>query len=421
MNTYKKFSAVCGGSLLEWYDFSIYSLLAPVIATVFFPSDSYTRSLMLTYCVWAVSFIVRPVAGLIMGRVGDKYGRKKVMLLSAIIMCFCTSLIGILPGYDLIGSNAIIILVFSRLLQGVAISTESTGAMVYQIERLSVSKNVSGAIVHSASFAGILCATFIVILVNLLLSQANLVKYGWRIPFLLGAIAGIVLIIVRLKLPESAAFIASKKDNTKRTRHSGDWQLLLCSFFIPAAATAGIYFFTYQIAYINHFPNINLAGANMVNAVSMLIIVICIPFSAKLADYYGIKKILILGLLLQIVTAFPVFWMMARHSFFVVFTGQLLFSLSIIPYLGLNTVFMASLYRITIRVTAFSFIYNLSVAIFGGTIPVIAINLKNMENSVWSFPCYYILLCFISFVAIILSFTLGEQRQDKLLNSGEVA
>ncbi|ODN43323.1 hypothetical protein BGC07_10815 [Piscirickettsia litoralis] len=137
MNSKKVSLATSGGNALEWYDFSIYDQLAPIIATLFFPSKDLFTSLLLAFSAYFLSFAVRPIGGVILGKIGDRYGRKKVLLYSATMMSICTFCMALLPTYGQIGWLASILFISLRLIQALSISTEFTGSTSYQIERHS--------------------------------------------------------------------------------------------------------------------------------------------------------------------------------------------------------------------------------------------------------------------------------------------
>lgn len=393
--------AVCGGNLLEWYDYSLYGQLAPLIAILFFPTQNHFTALLLTYAVYALSFFIRPFSSLLMGRIGDQYGRKKVLIISSITMTACTFVMGFLPSYQQVGVLAPLLLLALRLLQGVAISVEFTGATTYQIERTQNRKNVLGALVQSTTFIGTFFASAIVFVITLTLPHHAVISWGWRIPFFVAGLIGLWLIKARLSLPETAGFLDKKQElKTENSQQKLDWTTLILSFFIPAAATAGVYFFVYEISFVTTALHIDASYASLYFSAATLIIIFFVPFAAKIADRIGIRQMLFSGLILLAITAVPIFWMMAQSSLTLILMGQLLFAVVLSPYLGLNGVFMAGLYKIHSRVRSFSFIYNLSVAIFGSTIPLLATYLQEKTHSNNALSVYFIVMCLASLTAL---------------------
>ncbi|OAJ34079.1 MFS transporter [Piscirickettsia salmonis] len=401
MNKNKVSLTVCAGNILEWYDYNLYAQLAPIIAILFFPSKSHTTSLIFAYSTYILSFAIRPVASIFLGKVADNCGRKRVLLISSTIMAVCTLLIGLLPTYNQIGITAPLILIALRLFQGVAVSVEFTGSTSYQFERNSSKKKLLGSLVQATTFLGTFFAAISIAIIGFLLPYNELASWGWRVPFILAGFFGFVLIKARLALPESHEFLKEKK-LISQTKNDINIYMVILSFFIPAAATAGLYFFIYQVSYITSFIHIQLSHATLINSCAILIVVLLIPIIAKAGDRYDIQKVLYVGLGLLIITALPLFWLMSQQSLIMIILGQLLFAVILSPYLGLNAVFMASLYPTHIRITVFSFVYNLAVAIFGSSIPLVAIYLHEKVHFKFASGIYFMAMCLISLIALIL-------------------
>ncbi|ODN43322.1 hypothetical protein BGC07_10810 [Piscirickettsia litoralis] len=228
---------------------------------------------------------------------------------------------------------------------------------------------------------------------------------------------GVYLILLRLKLPESDEFNSIKRQNETKKNSSilSNKKLLFLSFFLPAGASAGVYFFVYQVSYITTFIHADLFKATAINTISTILLTIFIPIFAKLADRHGIQKVLYSGLGLLIITALPLFWLMSQQSLPMIILGQLLFAIVLSPYLGLNAVFMASLYPTQIRITAFSFVYNLAVAIFGSSIPLVAIYLQKKVHFQFASGIYFIAMCLISLTALII-LSKHKTTSNKTLN-----
>ncbi|MGJ3500516.1 Proline porter II [Piscirickettsia salmonis] len=406
MNAIKTNLATTGGNALEWYDYSIYGQLTPIIAILFFPTKDPLTSLLFAFSAYFLSFALRPIGGIVLGRIGDHHGRKKVLLLSVSIMTISTFCIALLPTYSQTGIIAPILFILLRLIQGLAISAEFTCSTSYQIERKSNKKSYLGALVQSTTLIGSLFAALIVSLLSFLLPHDQLVSWGWRVPFLISGFCGIYLIKLRSKLPEPDEFNKinekEKKLKNKKNYIFNNKKIIFLSFFIPAGATAGIYFFIYQISYMTTFIHADLFKATFINAIATLLIALLIPIIAKAGDRYDIQKVLYVGLGLLIVTTLPLFWLMSQQSLVMIIAGQLLFVTVLSPYLGLNAVFMASLYPTHIRITVFSFVYNLAVAIFGSSIPLVAIYLHEKSHFKFASGIYFMAMCLMSLIALIL-------------------
>lgn len=203
------------GNACEWYDYVIYASLAPVLATVFFPKSDKVVGLMLTFVVFAAGFLIRPVGGMVFGNIADKYGRKRAFIYSIVLMALPALAIGLLPSYDSAGRLSVLLLLFFRLLQGMAIGGEYPTMITY-IAELSPPerRGYIGSYASVTTVAGVLAATITVAIITKTLSHADLISFGWRIPFFITFVTILVGYYIRLKLPESMLFLAEKIRST---------------------------------------------------------------------------------------------------------------------------------------------------------------------------------------------------------------
>ena len=195
------------GNALEWYDFTIYAFFVPMIAMQFFPNKDPFLSLLATFGVFAVGFLVRPLGAILFGYIGDHAGRKKALVLSMIMMSFPTFLIGILPDYHSIGVMAPILLIALRIIQGLAVSGELTTATVFLIEHAELNKRgVAGSLAMAGALFGMVLSAIFATSLSELVSDTQLAAWGWRIPFLLGGLIGVFGLMVRLRVVDPAVY-----------------------------------------------------------------------------------------------------------------------------------------------------------------------------------------------------------------------
>src|SRR6516165_10430755 len=195
------------GNAVEWYDYGLYGYLAPVLATLFFPSKDPLNSLMATFGAFAAGFLLRPLGAIAFGHLGDRLGRKKALVVSVALMAVPTGLIALLPTYAEAGSLAAVLLVGLRLLQGFSVGGEFTGSIIFLVEHAPPSRR--GFIGSWAGFstnAGCLLGSGVGALLVIVMGRQGLEAWGWRLPFLLGAGLGVVGVYLRLTVEETPHF-----------------------------------------------------------------------------------------------------------------------------------------------------------------------------------------------------------------------
>lgn len=392
--------AILGGNLLEWCEFSLYGFFSAVFAEVFFPTSSTFLSLLLTFASLASAFLMRPIGGLVLGRLGDRLGRRKILIISSLCMTLITLAIGLLPAYATIGIWSPIILTGLRLLGGFAISSELTGATLYQMERSErgSNKNFLAALVQSGMFIGSFISSFSVFLLSLFLSQQSLMAGWWRVLYLLAACVGVVVTLLRLQLPELPRQQHSTQAWCQLLNH---WPQAIRGFFLPAAATAGLYFIIYQISYITHLIHYQYRYAMLVTVLSNLALALALPVFGKLANRLGLYRQTQWGIILLAVMVIPLFYLMSRQQLWLVTIGQLLFVLLLSPYLSINTAMLASIFPQQYRYALTAFILNFSIAIFGATTPMVSLLLIKYLHTPLAPGVYYLALCLVVLLALL--------------------
>mgnify|MGYP000718611997 CR=1 FL=1 len=213
------------GNLVEWYDWYTYAAFAIYFAPAFFPQGSQTIQLLNTAAVFAVGFLVRPIGGWVMGRYADRRGRKAALTLSVLLMCAGSLIIAITPGYSTIGVAAPALLVFARLLQGFSVGGEYGTSATYMSEIATPNRRgfYSGILYVTLIMGQLLALAVLLVLQFVFLTQEQLESWGWRIPFVIGAIAALVALYLRRNLAETEAF----EKSTAKTPDAGAVRLLL--------------------------------------------------------------------------------------------------------------------------------------------------------------------------------------------------
>lgn len=417
MNHKEKYSVIAGlyGNALEWYDFILYASFAPVFAEIFFPSEIHFLSLLATFSLFAIGFIMRPIGGVLIGHYADYFGRKKALILSITIMTISTSLIALVPDHNSIGMAAPLLFSILRLLQGLAVGGELPGSATYLIEHMfEHRRGFAGSLVLSSAFLGIFLGALIAAVFSSLYTGPSLLQWGWRYTYLLGGFLGIFGIYLRCKSSESPTFI--KKDHA----HELPAKIIFTQFrkqiFIAVMIT-GIMALTnymliaYVTTYLVRYEGFLLHDALLINLLSLLALTLLIPIMGYLSDIVGRKPIYLLGLISLILLIFPIFWLLLSGNWWRVLCCELVLALVLAPINGTVPTMLAEMFPTSVRASGISIGYNIGQALFGGTMPLIAFSLVEITHNKFA-PAWYIL--FLSIIVLGITFLVRESYKKTL-------
>ncbi|MBN9564955.1 MAG: MFS transporter [Alphaproteobacteria bacterium] len=365
------------GNALEFYDFTLYGFFAPVIAQKFFPDQgsNAATALLMALSVYAVGFLMRPLGAVVFGHIGDKYGRKKALTFSVILMAIPTTVIGLLPSYATIGMAAPIILTLCRLLQGLCTGGEYNGAAIFVIEHQQDRRGFAGGLITSSCAIGALlgvCVGYICTITDYLGPLET-----WRIPFLLGIMIGFVGIYIRRRLDESPVFIEamSQKSATKVQKPASlkqalakHWRSVLC--IIGAAWLNGVMYyaaFNYMSIYLKQQYGWHIHDTLLISSVALVIYGIFTPIAGAFADRKGTVALMRPTAVAVLFLAIPVFLLVASGNLAYIILAQVIFALLAAFFSGPLNLFMQSLFPVEDRYSGISVSYSIGMAIFGGT------------------------------------------------------
>ncbi|MES2998892.1 MAG: MFS transporter [Pseudomonadota bacterium] len=385
----KTIFSACIGTILEWYDFTIYAYLAAIFAKLFFPSSQPTVALMLSYGVFAIGYIARPVGAFLFGHIGDTQGRKKSLSLTILLMAITTFGIGLLPSYASIGIAAPLLLLLLRLLQGVAIGGEAFGSVCFIIESIPPkNKGFFSSLVWSCSGIGMLLASLVVFLSFLLFQGKLLYTVGWRFPFLLAAVGGIIAYYIRSKTNETHVFRCLQRDSLIE---KFPLKAIFISYKSLVIKLVGLYLLSALITYLAfifmpvYFSDIlghARVNANAINTI-MLLVLICLDiFFGWLSDKLGRKPLMLTAACGFVILAYPLYYFISHGNSVELILAQLLFTLLAAGFQGPLMGLTIDLIPVTIRYTLGSLGYNLAYSLFGGTAPLIALFLIKKTSNV---------------------------------------
>ena len=363
------------GAAMEWYDFTLYVYLAPVISVLFFPSDSTLDSLLATFGVFAAGYLMRPIGAAVLGNIGDTRGRKFALGLSISLMAFGMLLIGLLPTESTIGVLAPILLVLIRLAQGFSLGGEFSGSIVLLAESAEPRRRgFTTNLVQISTGIGFLLSSATVAALHALLTTEQMNSWGWRLPFFLGAAIGafaLYMLITRVEIDEPGADREAPDEIPLKTLFETERKPLVISFLLNGHQ-ALIY---YVVAtFIPTFVTSILGGPPeeglFASAVAAIVFMALCPPAGALSDRFGRRPILALGAIGMAVAALPLFALIAEVSMPAVLGGQLGLMILVVLFTSPALVVATELFSRPTRYSGVAVSYNLGATVFGGTAPL---------------------------------------------------
>jgi MFS family permease len=370
------------GTLIEWYDFYLYGVLAVFFSKHFFsPTLDPNLALILSLFVFWTGFLVRPFGAIVFGHLGDLIGRKFTFMLTLLLMGASTFVVGLLPGYDAIGVLAPVLLVAMRVLQGLALGGEYGGAATYIAEHSPDGKRgFYTSWIQTTATLGIVLALLVILVCRLGFGEQAFGDWGWRVPFLISAVLVGLSIYIRLKLEESPLF-ARLKEQGKASANpalesfsSGkNWGLILLALF-GATAPEGVVWYTGQFYALFYMTTVLKINYVTVYVIMMVVLTLAAPFFivfGALSDRIGRRNIMTLGFALAVVSYWPVFTWMGTFKDNPFILGVLVFYMVILVTMvyGPIAAFLVELFPARIRYTSMSLPYHVGNGVFGGLVP----------------------------------------------------
>jgi MFS transporter, MHS family, proline/betaine transporter len=373
------------GNFMEWYDFGVYGYIATTIAQVFYPGNSVSAvHLIAAFSTLAAAYVVRPLGGFVLGPLGDRIGRKRVLVITILLMAVGTTMSGLLPGYSSIGVWAPILLLVARIFQGFSTGGEFVGAMTYLVERAPDHKRgMMVGFLPLGNLVGFVLAGLLVTALQAWLPSRDMLAWGWRIPLLLGAPFGVLALYLRLRIEESPAYVqvSSSTDapvdrGWQQFRHTvvEQWKpMVICAALVVTSQAPDFMLTGYLPTYLKVVVHVgNTAGLVMIVA-TLAILMAAVVFVAMLSDRIGVKPIMWTGCGLLVVASVPAFLLMRFGGIFpLVFIGVLLVGLMELCFDSTTPASLPALFPTRVRNGALAISYNIALSTVGGTTPLIA-------------------------------------------------
>lgn len=396
--------AATSGNTLEWYDFTVYGFLAPIIGQVFFPSDDPFAATLSAFAVLAIGYAARAIGSFVFGHIGDQLGRKPALILSVSLMGGGSLAIACLPTYQQIGISAAGLLVAIRILQGISVAGEYTASGVLIIEQTPLERRgFIGSFVPFAMLMGCVLGSAVPAALSSILSDDQMAAWGWRLPFLFGAVVALFSVILRRNLSESTAMSEVGRSDTSPvivalTQH---WRLIM-QMVILLIPTAVIYFmiFVYAASYLTAQMHITSAKALDITTLNLLVMALATPLYGWLADWFGLRPVLLAAAIASVLFAAPLWWLMHQNALELIYLGQLGLALINGVAWALSVTALTSMAPLDLRVSTVALGYNICMAIFGGTTAMIATYLVSRTGDDFA-PVFYMIAAALLSIPVI--------------------
>jgi MHS family alpha-ketoglutarate permease-like MFS transporter len=409
------------GNLVEWFDWYVYSAFALYFAQSFFPKGDPTAQLLQTAAIFAVGFLVRPIGAWLMGIYADRRGRKAGLTLSVSLMCFGSLLIAVAPTYAQAGVLSPGILLLARLLQGLSLGGEYGSSATYLSE--IADRNRRGfwsSFQYVTIIGGQLTALGLLVVLQLLLGDASMQAWGWRIGFAAGAVLAVVVFIIRRRLDETPSYERSVSDPTRRRStarnlfrdHPREAFLVIA---LTAGGTASFYAYTiYLQKFLANTSGFDRATASQIMTAALAIMLLIQPLAGRLSDRVGRKPLMIFFGTCATLFTYPIFVTLEQtDSVAVAFTLAMASLVIVTGYTSINAIVKAELFPTDIRALGVALPFAIANAIFGGSAEYVALFLKDAGHERW----FYIYISLLSACSLIAYVRMRETKTASLIEA----
>jgi MFS transporter, MHS family, proline/betaine transporter len=397
------------GNATEWFDYGVYAYAAVYIQQVFFPSEDQSLSALYTLLVFAVSFLVRPLGGLVLGPLGDRIGRSRVLAATIIMMATATFLVGLLPGHASIGVWAPILLIVLRMVQGFSTGGEYGGAATFMAEYSpDRRRGFFGSFLEFGTLAGFTLGALVVLGTELVVGKEAMYDWGWRVPFLIGGPLGLVGLYLRTRVEDTPVFNELAESDETQREYSSTFKDLWRDYRRPLLALGGLVvalnvtnytLLAYMPTYLEQKIDMSSKASLTLIIIGQLVMMAVIPFSGRLSDRLGRKPMWWASLGGLFVLAVPMYLLMAQ-GFVPALVGFAVLGLLYVLQLSTISATFPAMFPTHVRFAGFAIAYNISTALFGGTAPAVNEWLIGKTGSALM-PAYYMMAaCVVGAVAL---------------------
>ena len=397
------------GNATEWFDYGVYAYATVYIANNFFPSENETTQTLSALLVFAVSFLIRPLGGLVWGPLGDRLGRQRVLAATILLMASATFLVGLLPTYATIGVWAPILLIALRVVQGFSTGGEYGGAATFMAEYAPDRKRgFYGSFLEFGTITGFTAGALIVLATEYVIGAEAMGSWGWRIPFLVAGPLGVIGLYLRTKIEDTPVFreleeagLTEHETTTEFKDLFHHWRpMLKLAGLVIALNVVNYTLLAYMPTYLQEQLNLSSQAALTLIIVGQLVMLVFIPFFGGLSDRLGRKPLWWFSLIGLFVLAIPMYMLMAQ-SFGLALVAFAVLGLLYLPQLSTISATFPAMFPTHVRYAGFAIAYNVATSLFGGTAPAVneALIGATGNNLI---PAYYMMAsCVIGMVALV--------------------
>jgi MHS family proline/betaine transporter-like MFS transporter len=361
------------GNALEWFDISVYAYFAVYLSKAFFPASDPTTSLLLTFGSFALTFLARPVGGVLLGTYADRYGRKASLLLSILMMTFGTLAVACMPTFAHIGVLAPLLVIVARLVQGFSAGGEFGSSTAFLVEHMPGRRGFVASWQFASQGISALLGSGFGLLLTSILSNAEMEAWGWRIPFFFGVLIGPIGLYIRSNIEDATAPPADKNDTPVRNVFMEQKFRVLLAVGVIAAATSVNYLIIYMPTYVVKTLHLPPTVGYLAAFAAAIAGITLNPVAGFVSDRVGRTRYIIAIGVLLLLAIFPVYLLLSgKPSGMVIVLAVLLLGSLKALYLGASAALMSELFPASTRATGLGLSYNIGVTAFGGSGPAIA-------------------------------------------------
>jgi MFS transporter, MHS family, alpha-ketoglutarate permease len=410
------------GNLVEWYDFYAYTAFALYFAPAFFPHEDPVVEQFDAAVLFAATFLMRPLGGWLFGFIADRYGRRLSLTVSVVCMCFGSLIIAVTPTYATIGFAAPAILALARVIEGLSLGGEYGASATYLSEVADPKhRGFYSSFQYVTLIGGQLTAIIVLLLLQkVFLTPEQLKDWGWRIPFMIGALLAIFAAVMRRTLQETDAFVEAKKVSNPTGSIRGLLNYpreLLLVVGLTAGGTAAFYTFTtYMQTFVRLSVGLTPDQTTFVIFGSLIFATILQPLYGALSDRIGRKPLLIFFGVVGTLTTVPILTTLkTAHSPFIAFLLICAAWIFVAGYTSINAVVKAELFPTNVRALGVGLPYAITVSVFGGTAPAVALYFKRLGHEEW----FYYYLSGMIFLSLIIYATMRDTKHASAMHRHE--
>ncbi len=429
----KAITAAALGNAMEWFDFGVYGFVAYVLGKVFFPEASPSVQMIAALATFSVPFLIRPLGGLFFGRLGDKYGRQKVLAATIVIMSLSTFAIGLIPSYDSIGIWAPILLLLAKMAQGFSVGGEYTGASIFVAEYAPDRKRgFLGSWLDFGSIAGFVLGAGVVVLISAVIGEDAFQSWGWRLPFFLALPLGMIGLYLRHALEETPAFqqhveqleqgdreglaggpkVSFKEVATKHWR-----SLMTCVGVVVVTNVTYYMLLTYMPSYLSHTLHYSENPGVLIIIAIMVGMLFVQPMIGFVSDKIGRKPFILFGSIALFFLAIPAFMLINSGKLGLLFSGLLIIAVVLNFFIGVMAATLPAMFPTHIRYSALASAFNISILIAGLTPTAMAWLVETTHNLYM--PAYYLMV--FAVLGLFTALTMKETANTPLRGAAPAA